>query len=299
MKRELYVLSTLALVFGVGSPVVRSQAPNAQPAAPKFHHLHYNSTNPAAAIAGYLKIFPTSTEKATLAGFDGIKNGNLYLLFSKVNTPAPAEPPSAFWHQVWLTPDVRQWVGRIRSANLEMMPLFTSDEGGSVDVSTDTLPGTLTRSALAEAKQKGVQPTHTAGFAFAKVTEGAVVEGFERAGQERLGQIDMWQDNPICATYWYEKHLNAAVGGRGFGATRPPEADCKTARGPEPSWPSTVKQGTFRAPGGRAMFGDVTLFWYMAQGDRPLAPRVGNSWIILRWPSAISTDGSRGSNART
>jgi hypothetical protein len=152
-----------------------------------------------------------------------------------------------------------------------MMPLYTSDEGASVDVSTDTLPGMLTRTGLAEARQKGLTPSHKGGFAFATGPEGAIVEGFERAGPERLGQIDMWQDYPVCAEYWYQKHLNGTVGGGRAGAARPDEADCRVARGPDPSWPSTARQGTIRVPGGRVAFGDVALFWYMAQGDRPLA----------------------------
>ena len=84
MKRTLFTLAMLTAGLWAPSTAVRTQAPSAQAVAPRFHHLHYNSTNPAAAVAAYLKVFPSSTEKATLAGFDGIRNGTLYLLFTKV-----------------------------------------------------------------------------------------------------------------------------------------------------------------------------------------------------------------------
>ena len=81
-----------------------------------------------------------------------------------------------------------------------------SDEGGHVDISSDTLPGTLTRSALADARQKGVAPTHQAGFTYSQDGPELSVEGFERAGEtERLAQLDMWQDHPLCAELWYQE----------------------------------------------------------------------------------------------
>jgi len=158
---------------------------------PVFHHLHLNSTDPAGAIAGYMTLWPETTVKATVAGFDGLRNGRLYLLFNKVSTPPPTQPRSAYWHQVWLTPDVRRYVARARANRMEPEPLYTSDEGGHVDISSDTIPGTLTRSALADARQKGVAPTHQAGFTYIKGPDGLSVEGFERACEtERLAQPD-------------------------------------------------------------------------------------------------------------
>ena len=196
----------LLAALALGSVVATTQAPAPAPLAPPvFHHLHLNSTDPAAAIAGYLKLWPNSTEKATLAGFDGVKNGKVYLLFNKVNTPAPREPQSAYWHQVWLTPNVREYVARARANKMEPEPLYTSDEGDHVDISSDTFAGSLTKAALAEAKAKGVMPTHQAGFTFTHGPEGLSVEGFERAGETgRLAQIDMWQDDPVCAELWYQ-----------------------------------------------------------------------------------------------
>ncbi len=271
--------SFLAIAFVVGVVgAVRSQEPAASALPqPVFHHLHLNSPDPAAAIAGYMKLWPTTTKKVTVDGVDGIENGKLYLLFNKVAQRAPVLPQSAYWHQVWLTPDVRTYLARARASGMEPEPLYTSDEGGRVDVSSDTFPGTLTKAALAEARRTGVMPIRQAGFTYIAGPDGLSVEGFERAGEtERLGQIDMWQDDPICAELWYQRHLGATRRA-GRGDTPPPsEATCKAATG-EPSWPSTMKQGTKRTPSGRAAFGDVALFWYTRPGDRPLASTRGQA----------------------
>jgi len=275
------VIAAVLVAFGVvsiGSRTVDTQAPTAVALAPPaFHHLHFNSTNPSAAITGYMKLWPATTEKAAVAGFEGLRNGRLYLLFNKVSSPAPTEPQSAYWHQVWLTPDVRTYVTRARANGMEPEPLHTSDEGGIVQVSSDTFPGTLTRAALAEAKQKGVVPTRQAGFTYIKGPDGLSVEGFERAGEtERLAQIDMWQDDPVCAELWYERHLGGTRRAPQAGATPPTDTTCKVAPG-EPSWPSTMTQGTRRTPNGRVAYGDVALFWYTRPGSRPLASTRGQA----------------------
>ena len=49
-----------------------------------FHHVHLNSTDPAAAIAWYIKTFPV-TSRATVAGFDGIATEKIHLLFTRTN----------------------------------------------------------------------------------------------------------------------------------------------------------------------------------------------------------------------
>lgn len=283
MTRRPFAVPALLVLLVSGlllarSTIVRTQAPaGAALAQPVFHHLHLNSTDPAAAIAGYLKLWPETTEKATVAGFAGVRNGRLYLLFNKVNTPPPTQPRSAYWHQVWLTPDVRRYVARARANKMEPEPLYTSEQGGRVDISSDTFPGTLTRAALIDAKQKGVMPTHQAGFTYINGPDGLSVEGFERAGEtERLGQLDMWQDQPICAELWYEKHLGGTRRAA-RGATAPPtEANCKATAG-EPSWPSTVREGTKRTPSGRVAYGDVAMLWYTNPGDRPLAGTRGQA----------------------
>ena len=56
-----------------------------------FHHVHLNSTDPAAAAAYYPKPFAQSATKTTFNGFEAVKTGNVYLLFTKVATTPPNE----------------------------------------------------------------------------------------------------------------------------------------------------------------------------------------------------------------
>ena len=269
-----HVLIAIVMVAALPS-TLRPQTPAADLAQPVFHHLHLNSVDPAATIGGYMKLWP-ATKKTTMAGFDALDNGSVFLLFNKVNAPAPVQPQSAYWHQVWLTPNVREYVTRAKAAGFTVEPLYTSDEGGSVEVSSDTLPGTLTKAAMAEARAKGVTPTRQAGFTYIHGPDGLSVEGFERAGEtERLGQIDMWQDDPVCAELWYATHLGATRR-QAAGTAAPTDATCKVAAG-EPSWPSTRREGTKRTPSGRAGYGNVALFWYTRPGTTPLVSTVGQA----------------------
>ena len=178
---------------------------------------------------------------------------------------------------MWLTPNVREYVARARRSGMAPAPLYTSEAGATVEISSDTFPGTLTKAGLAEAEQKGVSPTRQAGYTYIEGPDGLIVEGFERAGEtERLAQIDMWQEDPVCAELWYAAHLGATRRtGRGAAADATP-ATCRVAAG-EPTWPSTMREGTKRTPSGRAAYGDVALFWYTRPGDEPLVSMRGQA----------------------
>jgi catechol 2,3-dioxygenase-like lactoylglutathione lyase family enzyme len=266
----------LALLACHGGRTVTAQAPATQTLEPpSFHHLHLSSPNPDAATAAYMKLWPATTERTTVEGVAALRNGAIYLLFDRTAKPLPTTPQSAYRHQVWLTPDVRAYVKRAQAAGMTVEPLYTSEEGGIVEVSTDTYPGTLTKSGLADAKQKGV-PTRMGGYTYVKGPDGLIVEGFERAGdKERLAQIDMWQEDPVCAELWYARHLGGSRRAPANGPA-PTEDNCKTPPG-EPTWPSTMKQGTRRVPVGRVGYGDVALLWYTNPGSQPLVSTRGQA----------------------
>src|ERR1700680_2110398 len=156
----------LAVVLGT-MLAARGQTQNLP--TPGFHHLHLNSTDPDAAIDFYTKQFP-STMKASLAGFPALKAGTVYVLFTKVNAPAPTEPQTAIWHFGWHVTDVRENFKTYQQRKeVKLLPLYASGEGGAVFVSSDALPGTggvlgLTKTQIAEAKAKGVNPSGGAVF---------------------------------------------------------------------------------------------------------------------------------------
>jgi catechol 2,3-dioxygenase-like lactoylglutathione lyase family enzyme len=243
---------------------------------PGFHHLHLNSVDPDAAIAFYTRQFP-STVKTSFAGFPALKAGNVYVLFTRVKTPPAIAPQTAIWHFGWHVVDVHKSYETYRQrSEVHLLPLYTTDEGGSVFVSSDTWPGVggslgLTKAQIADAKARGVQPTHGAGFAYLEGPDGAIIEYQGNMPAERFNHVHLFERNPYCAELWYQEHLNAP---RAAGLPRYTEANCKVPR-PERSWPALQREGMFRMPAG-VTFDDVALTWHVQQDDTPLAGSRGH-----------------------
>jgi hypothetical protein len=207
-----------------------------------------------------------------------LKTGKVYVLFNKVSTPAPNEPQTAIWHFGWHVVDVRETYARYVKDHVPLLPLYTGDGDAAVYISSDTWPGaggTLgrTKAQIAEAKANSVKPAGGAGFAYLLAPDGAAVEYQGNMPAERFNHVHMYQEDPFCAQIWYQKHLNARVGGRGPQHT---EADCKVARTPDKSWPALDKDGMYRIPGAGVLFDDVSLNWYIRQGDSPLVSTRGH-----------------------
>jgi hypothetical protein len=161
---------------------------------------------------------------------------------------------------------------------VNLLPLYTTDEGGYVFVSSDTWPGTggvlgLTKAQIAEAKAKGVQPAGGAGFAYMQGPEGAIIEYQGNMPAERFNHVHMYWEHPFCAQLWYQKHLSASIVGRAGQYT---ESNCMVVRGPDTTWPALEKEGMYRTPRADVVFGDVSLNSYMNPGDRPLASTRGH-----------------------
>jgi catechol 2,3-dioxygenase-like lactoylglutathione lyase family enzyme len=244
---------------------------------PRFHHLHLNSPDPERAIAFYTRQF-ASTAKGEWGGFPALRSPNdVLILFTRVERPAPSQPQSAIWHFGWHVPDARQSLATYRSRpEVELLPLYTSEEGASVLISSDTWPGVggvlgLTKTQIAEAKASGVRPKGGAGFAYMRGPDDALVEYAGDHPKERFNHVHMYQEDPIGALRWYQRHLNAPAR-QGFG---PAEAGDSVPRSPDRTWPALNREGMFRTPRAGVEFGDVALIWYANQGDEPLAPSRG------------------------
>ncbi len=249
---------------------------------PGFHHLRLNSVDPDAAIAFYTRQFP-STSKAIWGGLAALKSpNNVMILFNKVTTAAPVLPQTAIWHFGWHVVDVRKSLATYKDrTEVELAPLFTSDEGGSVLVSSDTWPGTggvlgLTKSQIAAARAEGVKPTRGAGFAYMHGPDNALIEYQGNFPAERFNHVRMFQEQPLCAQLWYQNHLGAATVPSRSGDAPRTEANCEVNRGPDRTWPALESEGSFRTPTAAVTFGDVMLTWYMRQGDRPLVSTRGH-----------------------
>jgi catechol 2,3-dioxygenase-like lactoylglutathione lyase family enzyme len=244
--------------------------------APGFHHLHLNSVDPDAAIDFYRRRFPTSV-RTRWGGLPALAAPNdVLVLFTRVAAPPPTSPQTAIWHFGWHVPDSRRTLESFRAQpDVELLPLYTGDDGGTVLVSSDTWPGTggvlgLTKTQIAEAKAAGVQPTRTGGFGYLRGPDDALVEYAGNHPAERFNHVHLYHEDPFCAQLWYQRHLHAPVyAGR---APRAPvtEATCRVPRGPDRTFPALDRDGMFRAPSAAVVFGDVALPSYMRQGDRPL-----------------------------
>jgi catechol 2,3-dioxygenase-like lactoylglutathione lyase family enzyme len=247
---------------------------------PGFHHLHLNSVDPDAAIDWYTRQFP-STEKGSWGGFPALLSpNNVMVLFTKVDTAPGSEPQSAIWHFGWHVTDVRASLATFKGRqDVTPLPLYTTDEGGSVLVSSDTWPNVggvlgLTKAQIAEARRNGARPPGGGGFAYMTGPDNALVEYAGNYPAERFNHVHLWQEEPLCALLWYQKHLNAPVRA-GFAGPLPTEADCNVARGPDRSWPALNREGMFRTPRAGVEFGDVVLTWYANQGEAPLVSSLG------------------------
>jgi catechol 2,3-dioxygenase-like lactoylglutathione lyase family enzyme len=249
--------------------------------APRFHHLHLNAVNPEAAIDFYVRHFPAS-RKTRWGGLPALAAPNdVLVLFTKVAAAPATLPQTAIWHFGWHVTDTRASLATYRGrADLELLPLYTTEEGGSVLVSSDTWPGTggvpgRTKAQIAEAIAAGVQPARAGGFGYMRGPDGALVEYAGNHPAERFNHVHLYQDEPFCAQLWYQKHLAAPVFAGRTSPSPVTEATCRVPRGPERSWPALDRAGMFRAPVAGVVFGDVALPWYVRQGDRPLASTRG------------------------
>src|SRR5579871_3531346 len=230
--------SAIAAAIALLAIEVPAGAQSALP-APGFHHLHLNAVDPDAAIAFYTRQFP-STAKAAWGGIAALESpNNVMVLFNKVATAAPVLPQTAIWHFGWHVVDVRRNLAAYKTRQeVLLQPLFTTDEGGSVLVSSDTWPGTggvlgLTKAQIATARAEGTKPAGGAGFAYMTGPDNALIEYQGNFPAERFNHVHMFQEDPFCAQLWYRRHLNATPVQN---PTRT-EADCKVARGPDRSWP--------------------------------------------------------------
>jgi catechol 2,3-dioxygenase-like lactoylglutathione lyase family enzyme len=274
------MLIAAALAAGAASLVAQ---PSALP-APGFHHLHLNSTNPETAAAWYAKEFP-STSKTTWGGMTALKSpNNVLVLFAKVDQPPATQPQTAFWHFGWHVTNERQTMARLRADGVTLLPLYTSEEGGTVNINSDTYPGTggvlgLTKVQIEAARVANLKPAGGAGFAYIRGPDDAMIEVQGDMPAERFNHVHMYHEEPFCSQLWYQKHLNVPIpqGRRGAPPSEPrTEANCKVPRGPDKTWPALDVDGMYRSPQIPLVFGDVSMGGYTRQSDTSLVSTRGH-----------------------
>ncbi len=248
---------------------------------PGFHHLHLRSVDPDATIGFFTRQFPRSSRGAW-AGLPALLSPNAtMLLFDKADQAPIGEPQSAIWHFGWHVTDVRAVAATFSATpEVEIAPLYTGVGDGWVTVSSDTWFRTgdllgVTRAQIAAFQAAGTPPPGGPGFAYFRGgPERALFEISGNHPAERFNHIHMWQEDPLCAQLWYQKHLNAPSRAS-FGDVAVTEATCKVPRTTDLTFPALTPGGMYRAPRGGVTFGDIDVIWYANQGNAPLVSSIG------------------------
>lgn len=251
----------LACIGSVTLALTLHAQPSVEPL--HFHHVHLNSVDPKAAAAYYPKPFAKTAVATTFNGFDAVKTGNIYLLFTKVATPPQNEltgPQTSVWHFGWNTPNSRQYNEMFRKMGLTIAQMWDAADGKLVDMSSDTLPGLPTQEQILAMREKGVQPTREGGFGYLRGPDGAMIENAQAGDVERFNHVHMYHEHPNCAMNWYVTHLGAKMPARqGQPAPTPAKENCETKTYAPPTWPSFAKTGFVRDPAGGVLIDDISI----------------------------------------
>jgi hypothetical protein len=259
---KLRVCFTAILVGAFPSVGIAAAAQSDAYRAPGFHHLHLNSVDPEAAIDFYVRHFSNSrttwggmpalmTSKPIREGRGQSSPPNALILFNKVNDPPPADPyATAYWSFGWSVKDVR---GRLQpyapQPEVKALPQYFSD--GYVVFVSD-------------------------GYGYLQGPDNALVELGGRSSNlgEFFHRIRMFHDKPVCARFWYRRHLNAPTSPQ---ANVPenyvsvPERECAAAQRPAaPRWPALQRDGLLGGFHAYSSFSDVTVVMYFREGSEPL-----------------------------
>ena len=284
--------AALAVVWMAANLQMNAQAPAQEAAATStveplhFHHVHLNSMDPKAAAEYYPKPFAKSATQTTLNGFEAVKTGNIYILFTKVNAPPTNEltgPQTSVWHFGWNTPNSREYNANFRKMGLTIAQMWNGSDAEAklVDLSGDVPmapEGFPTQERVLELRAKGakVDPAATAGgFGYLRGPDGVMIENAQSGQAERFNHVHMYHEHPRCAMEWYATHLGARMPqGRGGGAGRggaesaapvgpvpATSADCRNPRTvySPPTFPSFAKGGFVREPSGGVTIDDISI----------------------------------------
>jgi hypothetical protein len=257
-----------AVLVSATHRLVLAQAPAGAVEKLHFHHVHLNSMDPKAAAEYYPKPFALSATKTTFNGFEAVKTGNVYLLFTKVSTPPQNElmgPQTSVWHFGWNTPNSREYDQKFRAMGLQIAQMWNGSDADAklVDMSSDvpTAPGGgfPTEEQVLQLRASGAKPSLQGGFGYLRGPDGSMIENAQAGTTERFNHVHMYHEHPECAMRWYVTHLGATrPQGRGAAAAAP-TGDCETKMYAPPTFPSFAKGGFVRDPAGGVSFDDISI----------------------------------------
>ncbi|HEY3839788.1 MAG TPA: VOC family protein [Bryobacteraceae bacterium] len=161
---------------------------NGQTPVVHFHHVHINSTDPAASIAFYTSKF--DCEKTTGPdGRDAVHAQKSWILFDRVPSPPPSEILSAIWHIGW---------------GAEDMPAAYRKQLDS---------GTRFATPLTDISELAGQPPGHFFYAYVDGPDHELIE-LNTASNHRFGHLHLLSADPIRAAEWYHDRLGLPIVGR-------------------------------------------------------------------------------------
>jgi catechol 2,3-dioxygenase-like lactoylglutathione lyase family enzyme len=173
-----YLILGVSLILSVCSPAL------SEPSA-HFHHLHLNTTDPAAAIKFYTSKF--DCEQRQFLDQDAVWAQQSWLLFNKVKTAPPWQLTSAIWHFGWGAEDMK-------AAYQKQIELGTKFFTPLTDIS-DILGGTGTGRFF---------------YAYVETPDHGLVE-LNTANHHRFGHLHLFSEDPVAAGEWYAKHFGITL----------------------------------------------------------------------------------------
>jgi catechol 2,3-dioxygenase-like lactoylglutathione lyase family enzyme len=181
------MLSRIAVVVLLASLAQAQDAP--RPLA-RFHHVHLNVVDPQASINFYTSRF--AAEKMKFAGLvDAVFAQKSWLLFTKVNQPAPSDLVSTIWHIGWGAEDMKAEYDRQLKLGTKFDTPLTdiSDIGGRAGA------------------------TGMFYYAYVQGPDGELIE-INTARHHNFGHLHLFSKDPVAAAEWYEKHFGVRVGNK-------------------------------------------------------------------------------------
>ena len=164
--------------------VIAAAAAQEGPPKAHFHHIHLNTTDPAAAIKFYAGKF--DCEQARFAGHeDAVWAQKSWLLFTAVKQAPAAEIVSAIWHFGWGAEDMPSAYQRQLDSGTKFQTVIT-------DISD--LVG---------------KPAGSFYFAYVDGPDHALIE-LNTASHHRFGHVHLLSADPVAAGEWYQKHFGMA-----------------------------------------------------------------------------------------
>jgi catechol 2,3-dioxygenase-like lactoylglutathione lyase family enzyme len=174
---------TAALITAIASFAANAQTPsvpNEPSPTARFHHVHLNTTDPAAAIDFYTSKFKARKQK--FAGLmDAVWTGDSWLLFAKVPTAPPSELISAIWHIGWGAEDMKTTYQKQLDSGTKFATPIT-------DIS---------------AMVGGTRPFY---YAYVDGPDHTLIE-LNTAGHHNFGHVHMFSADPPATGDWYAKHF--------------------------------------------------------------------------------------------